>query len=439
MICCNLLSQFPFWFAVLRCSALLHPALLPTVLLVSCVTLGRTSLAQPWAEQQQTPHPAVARISAPEQGAISYGSGTMVYAEGDYALVVTNWHVVRDATGEIGVVFPSGFHSSARVAKVDRDWDLAALIIWRPPSIEPVAIADAPPQRGEPLTIAGYGSGDYRSLRGRCTQYVAPGMNLPFEMVEVSAQARQGDSGGPILNDQGELAGVLFGAGSGTTSGSYCGRVKNFLASVAPDLGRRVDVSNIAAATSPSSAPRFGTPPFADLPLYEPPQPRSEPIHEPVASLSQPLRRPQPPSTFGSLAQPPRVAALPQKSADRSASRDDESATSHPRSPLGPAVDLERTRGERTRGELTHGELTRDDERLPDEPAWGPNATPSVAADELAPPEPHFQAGLLGDDFWRQVAGNSLLEQIKTFLAIFGVIAFAYHAVRRMRSDADES
>ena len=57
---------------------------------------------------------------------------------------------------------------------------------------------------------------------------------MPYEMVEVSVQARQGDSGGPILNQRGELAGVLFGSGSGTTSGSYAGRVSQFLATAWP-------------------------------------------------------------------------------------------------------------------------------------------------------------------------------------------------------------
>ena len=51
-----------------------------------------------------------------------------------------------------------------------------------------------------------------------------PVRDWPVEMVELSAAARKGDSGGPILNSRGELAGVLFGAGFGRTTGSYCGR-----------------------------------------------------------------------------------------------------------------------------------------------------------------------------------------------------------------------
>jgi len=170
----------------------------------------------------------VVRIITQERGGTSYGSGALVDITETHALVVTNWHVVRDAAGPITVVFPDGFYSAATVTKADRDWDLAALAIWRP-RVEPIRLAAEPPRPGEVLTIAGYGRGSYRAAAGRCTQYVSPGRNLPFEMVELATAARQGDSGGPILNSRGELAGVLFGAGLRCTTGSYCGRVRWFL------------------------------------------------------------------------------------------------------------------------------------------------------------------------------------------------------------------
>lgn len=182
-------------------------------------------------------HPAVVRVMAADRDGFSLGSGTLVAVSDHHGLVVTNWHVVRDAAGPIVVAFPNGFRSAASVLRSDQDWDLAALAIWRP-NVSPVPLANLPPQPGEPLTIAGYGSGQYRMMTGRCTQYVSPGRNQPFEMVELSAPARQGDSGGPIFNSRGELAGVLFGTAAGQTSGSYCGRVRMFLTSVRDDFFR---------------------------------------------------------------------------------------------------------------------------------------------------------------------------------------------------------
>jgi len=210
------------------------------------------------------PRPAVARIVVPEKAMVtSYGSGTLVDVRGQFGLVITNWHVVRDAAGTIEVLFPNGFRSAGRALKVDRNWDLAAIVIWRP-NIEPVTLAPAAPRPGDLLTIAGYGRGDYREVQGRCTQYVAPGQNLPFEMVEIGCQARQGDSGGPIFNQAGQLAGVLFGAGQGTTTGSYCGRVGGFLASLGPDVARPHAQQ---VATQPVATQQVATQPVATQPV----------------------------------------------------------------------------------------------------------------------------------------------------------------------------
>jgi hypothetical protein len=181
----------------------------------------------------------------------SFGSGTLVDVRDQFGLVVTNWHVVRDSRGTVEVVFPDGFRSHARPLKVDSNWDLAALVIWRP-QIEPVKIARQPPRPGDPLTIHGYGRGQYRIATGRCTAYYAPHQNFPLEMVELDVEARQGDSGGPILNDRGEIAGVLFGAGQRTTLGSFAPRVSTFLASLAPDIGQVRDQAQVAVADRPA-------------------------------------------------------------------------------------------------------------------------------------------------------------------------------------------
>lgn len=215
--------------------------------------------AAPWTgvpRRTDRPHPAVARIVVPEEGAISYGSGTLIDVRENFGLVITNWHVVRDATGTIEVVFPNGFNSKARALKVDTDWDLAALVVWRHPGIEPVPIAASAPQPGDRLTICGYGQGNYRCASGHCTQYYAPRLDFPRHMVELDVEARQGDSGGPIFNDRGELAGVLFGAGQGTTLGSFGGRVNTFLATLAPDIGRAEQslAENSVASPQQSSA-----------------------------------------------------------------------------------------------------------------------------------------------------------------------------------------
>jgi hypothetical protein len=294
----------------------------------------------------------VVRVNVEEADAVAHGSGTLVDVRDRYGIVITNWHVVRDATGAISVVFPDGFRSAARVLRVDRDWDLAALLIWRP-QVTPVPIASRAPQPGERLTIAGYGAGDYRSSNGRCTQYVAPSSRHPFEMVEVATTARLGDSGGPILNASGELAGVLFGSGGGTTSGAYGGRVQQFLSTVWP---AGAHAAPFQMASIPQQRASHGT--------------------QPQTSLTQ---------------SSPSLQALPT---------------------IAPSLS---TRDTRTLAPLPSS---------PQHDSATPGLDKSIRApttDQLAsvdpPPTPTSGPG------WEQVAGDSLLQQGKTFLAILGLFS----------------
>lgn len=179
----------------------------------------------------QTPHPAVARIIAPENSGTSMGSGILVDVNRNQGLVLTNWHVIRDSRSGVLVQFPDGFQSAGTVVRWDEPWDLAAIVIWKP-NATPVSLAPEKPIPGEPLTIAGYGRGPFRTQTGPCTQYLSPGSGYPMEFVELSATARQGDSGGPIFNGRGELAGVLFGQNDGRTIGSCSTRLRTFMAAV---------------------------------------------------------------------------------------------------------------------------------------------------------------------------------------------------------------
>ncbi|GEM_PF-1114587 len=222
------------------------------VYFAAAIAAGRPGY-QP-AGMSSAPHPAVARVVAPERNGTAYGSGTLVEVNDLFGIVVTNWHVVRDAAGQVGVIFPDGFRSAATVLRVDRDWDLAALVIWRP-NVRPVPLSSQVPRPGEMLTIAGYGSGSYRAVSGRCTQFLSPGGNYPFELVELAAPARDGDSGGPILNSRGELAGVLFGSAFGKTTGSHCGRLSAFLGSVAGDFRHLTSREMLARQKTGQPAP----------------------------------------------------------------------------------------------------------------------------------------------------------------------------------------
>jgi hypothetical protein len=326
------------------------------------------------------PHPAVVRIVVSEGHIMSLGSGSLVAVQGRHGLVVTNWHVVRDARGPINVIFPDGFRSGASVLATDADWDLAALAIWRP-NVEPLRISQRPPQPNEALSIAGYGSGQYRSSSGRCVQYISPGGNHPFEMLELSTAARDGDSGGPILNARGELAGVLFGAARGRTAGSYCGRVQWFLNSVSAQFDALSAPPSDTMIAHDIPAPIVDPPPatpsidqvaieHAPVPLNRSWEPSVETSREPSQRREMPLA-----SIPASLA-PPRADQSPEQASARRIPGDDS----------------------------TEGE------------------EPSASTAEAAPEEVPVR--------WSDVAGETRPEQVKNFLAALGIVSVVFHGLR---------
>jgi len=188
------------------------------------------------------PRPVVARVIASTGPSRSTGSGVLVAASGTSGLVLTAWHVVRGSRDAVSVRWPDGSQSPARVVAGDDAWDLAALLVARP-AATPVTLAATAPRVAEPLTIAGYGPPPfrYREQRGQCSDYLAPSPRHPRQFVELFATARQGDSGGPIFDARGELAGVLFAENGGRTIGSCSTRLRIFLAGVQwPDDGQAV-------------------------------------------------------------------------------------------------------------------------------------------------------------------------------------------------------
>lgn len=192
---------------------------------------------------QEKPLPNVVRLVAFEKDGRSFGSGSYIGNYEQYGLILSNWHVVCESSGLVHIHFPDGFSSFGVIVQSDKKWDLALIAISRPPNaITPLQISKTVPKPGDPLWIAGHGPGTFRLAGGNCVRYLAPekpknGSTREFEMIDLSVGARQGDSGGPILNRDGELAGVLFGSDMvQNTAGSHCQRVTRFLNQARIDL-----------------------------------------------------------------------------------------------------------------------------------------------------------------------------------------------------------
>ena len=189
-------------------------------------------------------HPAVVRIMvAGSAGSRTYGSGTLVDVQdagnreqgtGNRGIVLTCAHLFDRDSRETTVTFPDGRRFGAILLEADPTWDLAALAI-APPGIAPIAVADAVPQPGQSLTSCGYGrDGRYWCNRGRALGYARTADT--YETLQLTGMAREGDSGGPVLDTRGQLVAVLWGTDGRTVVATYCGRVRLFLRRI---LGRR--------------------------------------------------------------------------------------------------------------------------------------------------------------------------------------------------------
>lgn len=348
----------------------------------------------------------------------SLGSGVLVHKNEKYGVVVTNHHVVRGQQGTITIVFSDGFQSAGQLLKVDPDWDLAAVAVWRPDA-EPVAISDEPPRPGDLLTIAGYGSGAYRVQSGRCTQYFSPGNNLPNELVELAAAARQGDSGGPIFNSRGELAGVLFGEGGGKTIGSYGGRVDRFLADVIPQVDRGLSRSRdeMIAEVQP---PRGSGATVVDV---------REGLPE-VASAPRPLPRDDWRSIPREEPSAPRIAAKPGPPENSEAEQPSEGsrkwpAIHTPEERQGESL-AAATRGESPLFTTAEGDAARlfaNEPRTPDEP---------IGYEAAAQPEQNSTGDQATAQVfsWADLAGPTPWEQTKSVLAMIGGLVVLVQVMR---------
>jgi S1-C subfamily serine protease len=136
-------------------------------------------------------------------------------------LILTNHHAIR-GEGNVTVELAGGDTVPATVLKSTEVQDLALLQI-APVSMSTAQFGDAP-RREQAVRIHGFARGtNYRTASGVVTGPARPAKTDRDTMFTADAGVIQGMSGGPALNENGQLVGVLFG---GDEKGSFCVDIK---------------------------------------------------------------------------------------------------------------------------------------------------------------------------------------------------------------------
>ena len=140
---------------------------------------------------------------------------------------VTNAHVVA-GSGSVEIDTPNGGRRAARVVLFDPNTDLA--ILYSPGlALRPLVVVDSSPVRGTRGAVIGYPGGGTEqvvpaavSSTELATGYNIYGDTLVTRRIEaLAARIIPGNSGGPLVNDNGQVIGVVFAASTTASDVGY--------------------------------------------------------------------------------------------------------------------------------------------------------------------------------------------------------------------------
>ena len=155
------------------------------------------------------------------------GSGVVIDKNGD---ILTSLHVINGAT-EIKITFADGSQSGAKVVSTQPENDIAVLQATEPPQVIIPAVMGNPGAMrvGDDAFVVGNPFGLYGSM----STGVVSGLNRLFKlpnsdielhnMIQIDAAVNPGNSGGPLLNRNGDVIGIITGIVNPTDQNFFVG------------------------------------------------------------------------------------------------------------------------------------------------------------------------------------------------------------------------
>jgi S1-C subfamily serine protease len=196
---------------------------LPTFPPLPGMETGPTPSAAPSAGPSATASPS---LGTPVANG-SAGSGVIINANGD---IMTCLHVILNATA-IQVVFADGNASSAQVKSTDPARDIAILTATNPPAkLVPAVLGSS---RSMQVGSDAYIVSNPFGMTGSLTAGVVSGLNRSLQLpndgpnlaglIQFDAAVNPGSSGGPLLNRNGQVVGIVEALINPTNQGVFIG------------------------------------------------------------------------------------------------------------------------------------------------------------------------------------------------------------------------
>ncbi len=170
---------------------------------------------------------ATAFVEVPKRGT---GTAFCVHPSG---LFVTNEHVVRGTEGEITLVLNPSLSTQkvfkAKVVRTDKDSDLALLRVEGGKDLPSLALGDAD-GISELADVVAFGFPLGKALSPNMKEYPAISVNAgsvtslrlkggELQLIQVDVSLTYGNSGGPVLDDNGKVIGVVMSGVAGGKAG----------------------------------------------------------------------------------------------------------------------------------------------------------------------------------------------------------------------------
>jgi len=212
---------------------------------VEAPVTGSTSENPDWTAVAAAVSPSVVAVQVTSQSAEGEGSGVILDTDGR---IVTNYHVVNGvgSNATIEVVLNDGRKYSASVVGSDSTTDLAVIQLEDPPddltpitmgSTDSVAVGDSVMAVGNPLGLAGtVTTGIVSALdrpvtttqtstddsqQGFGSSSSADSEDVVTNAIQTDAAVNPGNSGGALVNAQGELIGINSSIAALSSSSAY--------------------------------------------------------------------------------------------------------------------------------------------------------------------------------------------------------------------------